>query len=142
VRARKPTAAPHLLEDELLQHGLEGRVERLLDVLAEHGRAEPDGVLELLQVVALSELNHDQVLLALLVLDPLLRLRLWVDAQRPPPPTCTPMPTARIEPCGRVWLLRLCFKLLYRTRHDDRVLDRKPVRWQAEDVPLPHDHLQ
>ena len=72
-------------EQLLQQQRLQRRVQLLLDVLQEHGETELDGVLQRSEVVAVRELDHLDVVLALHVLDPLVRLTLRIDHQRPAP---------------------------------------------------------
>ena len=72
-------------EQLLQQQRLQRRVQLLLDVLKEHGETELDGVFKRSEVVAVRELDHLDVVLALHVLDPLVRLTLRIDHQRPAP---------------------------------------------------------
>ena len=101
-----------LLEGLLQQHGLERRVELLLDVLAQHGLPVADGVLERAQEVRLRQLDDLQLVLLVHVLDPAVRLPLRVDHERPAPAH------------GR----------------EHAVLGRELVGRQAHHVPEPHLH--
>ena len=99
-----------LLDDAAREHGLERGVELLLDVLQQVGQAVGDGRLELAQeVLALEVLDLERALL-LHLLDPLVRLALRVDHERP----------------------------AAAARDDDAVLGAEVVRGQPLDVPVAH----
>ena len=64
----------------LLEDVVDDRIDVLVAVLDEHGKAVLDGHLELLEKVRVVERDHLQVVLLLLLLDPLERLLLRIDA--------------------------------------------------------------
>jgi len=70
-----------LLDQILLEHRVDDRVEVLVDALEEEGEAEVDSDLEVLEEVRVVEGAHLQVGACLLFLDPEDRLMLRVDAQ-------------------------------------------------------------
>ena len=96
-----------LLHESLVQHVVKGRVELLPDILKDDRVTLRDGNLELLQVVGVFLISHDELILAHL-LDPFVGLVLRVDVQAPS------------QTLG----------------HKDTVLSRKVVRWQAVALPL------
>ena len=82
--AEAETHLPALLEHGLEQQRLERGVELLSNVLEQHWRAELNGVLELAHEIAVRELHHHEVMRLLHSANPLVRLSLRVDDERPP----------------------------------------------------------
>ena len=80
VRTEPNVVDALLLEDVLREDRVEQRVELLSDALEQHRRAELDGVLECAHVVLVGQLNDRQLVGALEVLNPFVRLHLWVCA--------------------------------------------------------------
>eukprot|EP00965_Chrysotila_dentata_P154957 5120032-Pleurochrysis_carterae.AAC.2 len=75
--------AAALLVDLLLQHGLQRRVELLSNVFEDHGRPEPNRVLERAQNGRVVALDRARRVLALHHAHPLVGLPLRVDGKRP-----------------------------------------------------------
>ena len=74
------------LDDLLLQNGLEQLVNCCAHILQQDGVPKRDGVLKLVRqlICALGRLKDEQVSLSLHGLDPVVRLHLRVDHERPP----------------------------------------------------------
>jgi len=72
-----------LLEDILLEDGLEGWIQDLTDVLEQDGEAHLDGSLNRQQELALGKLNDLQTVVLLFLLDPLVALCLRVNDKWP-----------------------------------------------------------
>ena len=97
-----------LLDDPALQHGVQNRVQLLLDVLDQQRLALRHALLELVAEVLVGDGRDHQLVARLAILDPRLALALGVDQHRIP----------------------------RRPRHHDAVLHRQLVRGQAVEVPL------
>ena len=97
-------------EGALVQHWLQRRIQRLLDVLQQQRTTHADGVFERAQQVHVAQLGDLQVVSALHVADPLLGLALRIDHQRPP----------------------------LTTLHQQRVVGADLIGGQALQLPLPH----
>ena len=72
-----------LLVHVLLEHGLEGWVKSLADILKQHGEAHLDRGLDRHEELGRGKFDHFQTVVLLLVLDPSVTLGLWVDDQWP-----------------------------------------------------------
>ena len=107
--AQLDAVGPGLLEDLLLQEGLQRPVDALLNVLDQRGRPERDAVLQRPHVVRVGELHDLQLVVRLHGPDPLVGEALGVDAEGPAAPLV----------------------------HRDGVLGGELVLGQALDVPRP-----
>eukprot|EP00968_Pinguiococcus_pyrenoidosus_P021236 scaffold2724_cov260-Pinguiococcus_pyrenoidosus.AAC.23 len=72
-----------LLEGGSLQNGLERRLEILAHVLDQQRPADADAVLQRPQQVGIAHHGHGQLPIFVRLLDPLVRLPLWIDHERP-----------------------------------------------------------